>query len=733
MRLDWVIRFLRSTPRALSALAVLAFAAPLAAATLEVQVTDFTGAVLPGATVVLVEAGREAVTGPEGVARFDNVAAGRHHVSVRFPGLETKRSEVVVSDSSTPIKAAVALGNQVHFSESVTVSPGARDTFESYQPATVLGGPDLQERLASTLGATLGSEPGVNVRSFGAGNARPVIRGLDGDRVLVLENGVRTADLSFQSGDHAITVDPAGARQIEVVRGPATLLYGSNAIGGVVNVVSEDIPMRSVDASHGRLSLQGGTANREGGGSGAFWTGNGRWALRVEGSGRRTGDYETPEGDVPNSQSDMVTGGAAASRTFADGYAGLSYHYDRTKYGIPFVEDGGVQLNPRRHRFDFRAEKRNLGTFLDGIKVDAGYRNYTHDELESTGEVATSFHNKVGQLDILLNHRPLGRAKGTFGLQGLHRDYSAEGEEALAPPTTQGTLAAFFYEEVPFSHVSLQFGARVDHTQFRPEAAALPDRAGLRDRDFTTVSGSVGGLVYLREDVTLALSAARAVRNPNLEELYNFGPHPGNNAFEIGNPDLPIEVGYGVDLSLRWRRPRFVGEVTGFRNAIHDFIFPFQTGETEDDLPVVNFMSADSTLIGFEVHTDIGLAPRLWLELGGDGVRGELKDTDQPLPRMPPYRAWGGLRYEGKHAHLGGEVRWAAKQDRVYGIETPTDSYTLVNAHAGYTFTAGKSVHTLTVRLENAADELYRNHLSYIKDLAPEMGRTVRALYSMEF
>jgi iron complex outermembrane receptor protein len=654
---------------------------------------------------------------------------------VRLPGFLSGRSDITVTEG-TPVRVSISLSEALHFSESVTVTPTGRDTFESYQPATVLGGEDLQQRLGATLGATLASEPGVNVRSFGAGNQRPVIRGLDNDRVLILENGTRTGDLSSQSADHGVNLDPATAGSIEVVRGPATLLYGASAIGGVVNLVSEEIPTKAVNDVHGSMTVQGATADENGAIAGDVSVGNGRFAARFNGSAQRTSDYATPDENletVPNSFSRSKSGGGAFSFTGQDGFAGASYQYVTSRYGVPFVEEGETTLNPRRHRLDFRGERRNLDSFLEGVKVQGAFRNYQHDEIEASGAIATSFENQTWEGQLFLHHRPAGRLQGTFGVWALDRDYSSAGEEALAPPTIQKSLAGFVYEELSFHHASLQLGARLDHTSFDPDGAAV-DR-DVPQRDFTEFSGSVGVLWYLREehDLTLAVNLARAARNPSLEELYNLGPHAGNFAFEIGDPNLPTEVGYGVDLSLRYRGSRFVAEGTGFLNRIDNFIFPFQTGEIEDDLAVVNFISADSELKGFEAHVDTGLTPDLWLIFGGDTVRGELRDGGDSLPRIPPYRVWTGLRYEKPGFHLEGEVKNVGEQTRVYGAETPTDGYTVLNFHGSYQLTTGKTVHTFTVRLDNATDELYRNHLSYIKDLTPEIGRSLKAVYGLRF
>lgn len=701
------------------------------AATVEVKVSDTDGRPVAGASVSLFPSNRQGTSDKDGVVRFEGVLPGAYDVAARRSGLAPSRADVVVSDSLTT-SVSISLAAPVHLSESVTVSPNARDTFESYQPATVLGGADLQQRLGGTLGATLANEPGVNVRSFGSGNARPVVRGLDNDRVLILENGARTGDLSSQSADHGVTLDPATAAQIEVVRGPATLLYGSSAIGGVVNLVSDEIVGKPLEGVHGAVMAQGATADEHGGIAGNLSGGNGKVAYRVNGSTQRTDDYDTPDGKVPNSQSHSKSGGGSLALTGNDGYLGASYQYVDTRYGVPYVEEGGTTLHPRRQRVDVRGERRNMGGFISGVKFLGAFRDYRHDEIEASGEIATSFKNEVTEGNLYLNHRPLGRLTGTFGVRGEHRSYSASGEEALAPPTVQNSYSGFLYEELTFRHLSLQFGGRVDHTSFAPDGAAV-ERADLPKRDFTEFSGSVGVLGYLRDDLTLALNLARAARNPSLEELYNYGPHAGNFAFEIGDPTLATEVAYGADLSLRYRTPRLVGEATVFVNRIDDFVFPYQTGELEEDLPVVRFTSADSRLYGFEAHLDLGLTRALWLVLGGDAVRGELRSGGGALPRIPPYRLWAGLRLQHREFHLEGEIKNVGEQTRVYGAETPTGGYTLVNFHATYQHTTGHAVHTVTLRADNVGDELYRNHLSYIKDLTPEMGRSFRLVYGIQF
>ena len=377
----------RSNPLAVRWTAVFFFliATSASAATVEVKVSDPDGHPVAGASVKLIPSSRQLLTDADGLARFDNVAPGTYDVAVRHAEFAPARTDVTVAEGA-PVSVPVGLATQTHLSETVTVSPNARDTFESYQPASVLGGEDLQQRLGNTLGATLGNEPGVNVRSFGSGNARPVVRGLDNDRVLILENGARTGDLSSQSADHGVTLDPATATQIEVVRGPATLLYGSSAIGGVVNLVSDEIVTKPLQGVHGAFTVQGATADDNAGVAGNISGGNGRLAYRINGAGNRTGDYDTPDGTVPNTQSNSKSGGGSLAYTAQDGFLGASYQYVDTRYGVPFVEEGGTTLHPRRHRVDLRGEKRNLNGFISGIKFLGGFRDYKHDEIEASGD-----------------------------------------------------------------------------------------------------------------------------------------------------------------------------------------------------------------------------------------------------------------------------------------------------------------------------------------------------------
>ena len=708
---------------------------------------------MSGAAVVVEELRRETRTGADGTYRIEGLAPGDYHVSVRADGYSSRRTDVTVTATGATLDLEVDL--DLHFAEVLSVSPNPRPQFESFQPTSVLSNEDLARQLNDTIGATLQWQPGVTMRSLGPGPARPVIRGLDGDRVLVLQDGQRIGDLSSQSADHGVPVNPAAAQRIEVVRGPATLLYGANAIGGLVNIVTDQIPTEKVTTPTGSFMLNLGNNSRPAGGAGDVHVGNGRFALHFGGGGQRTDSYNTSEGEVLNSQQRSGFMNVGGAWTGDRQYAGVSYGYDDTKYGVPIFEDGQISLTPKRHAFSARAGGQGLDGILTSYRATLGVRRYTHSELEGD-EVGTQFKNNTVEGELMLSHKPAGRLAGSIGGWFLNREFSAEGAEALSPPVDQQTAAAFLYEELTWPHFSLQFGGRVDRTSFEPQGS-LPTRA------FTEFSGSVGALIRPRaanDNFVIAASLARAARNPALEELYFFGPHPGNLTFEIGNPDLKSERALGFDLSLRGRSSRVRAELTFFRNSISNFVFrsplteeEFEEREAEFDarfgveheegaegeeghggeFPFAEYSGADATLWGIEAHADVTLTSRLGAEFTYDLVRTQRTSDGEPLPRIPPQRLMGGLRITTGRIELGGNATAVARQDRVFGSETETAGYGLLRLYATFSIPSARAVQTITARLENATDRFYRSHLNYLKDLVPEIGRQFRLVYAIKF
>ena len=715
---------------AVSIIQVVSWAAP--AGSVEGFV-HFAGSVrtLPGVEVIIVETNQSAITGNDGGFKIDGVQPGTYTLEGRQAGFETVRQRVVVTDgAATKVHLDMAIA-PLTMNVVVSASPYAQETLRTYQPTGTLESTELEKNLSGTLGETLKNQPGVNVRSWGPGAARPVIRGFDGDRVLVIQDGNRAGDLSSQSGDHGVPIDPASLERIEVVRGPAALLYGSNAIGGVVNTVSSDVghtsPFRGV-TGHGRF--EGGSVSGEVAGNGHIDVCTGSWIVHAGGGGRQTSDYDTPEGEIFNSAT--RTGNVKAGLDFVKqrGYFGINFGYDDLLYGLPFAgvfegeEDAVIKVAMKRHNLQFKAGSKDMAGAFRNLRFSAGYTDYRHKELEGD-EVATTFDNNLLEYQVFLDQREAGRLSGTLGIWGLARKYETVGAEALAPQTDQNSFAVFAYEELSWERVRFQFGGRWDHTRYRPE--------GLAKRNFNGFSGSVGLLTELGPDTVFAANYALAYRAPSLEELYNNGPHIGNLAFEIGNPELERELGNGIDLSLRSRRERLRSEVSFFYTGIRNFIFGAPTGEIEDGLPVLEFEHGDARFIGAEVGLDVGVKEWFWINLGTDFVRAKLTDTGEHLPRIPPTRGRVGVEFLHKGFSFAPQLFMTSRQTRVFGPETLTAGYLTGEIKAAYTWSEGRLRHTFTAGLTNIGNILYRNHLSLIKDFAPEYGRNFKVTYTLDF
>ena len=684
------------------------------------------------ATVTLVELRRSVATAADGTFRFENVPPRHYHVRAESPRLGFTVGEADVAAGETRM-VEIVIDPLVHSEEIVvTASADSRRESEVYQPVNVLSDEELQARIQPTIGETLAQEPGVASTSFGAGSSRPIIRGLGADRIRVLEEGIGTGDVSNVSPDHAVSVDPAGAEQIEIVRGPATLLYGSNAVGGVVNVISERIPSQtSAQLIGGTVDLRYSSAAEEKSTGVAVNGGRNQFAWHADLSLRDTNDYEIPNGTLPNSALQSKSGTVGGSYITDRGFIGAAISNFATNYGIPGHSHEGeppVRIDMESQRVDLKGELTALG-FFDSARVRLGITDYEHVELEGD-EVGTRFTNDGFEGRIETRHRPLGRIRGTWGAQYTSTDFVAMGEEAYIPPNESAATAVFAFEELPGEKVDLQFGARYEHQHVNVAHDELPDR------EFSGVSGSIGAIWRPFAGYAVAVSLARAVRLPTATELYANGAHAATAQFEIGNPMLDEETSLGLDISLRRTVGRFRGELNLFNNAFDGYIYETPTGETEDDLPVYEFAQRDARFRGAEVATHTHLFSRgeahVELDLSADYVRASLAGGSN-LPRIPPVRAAIGIRTHGGPWQIMGEVRRTFEQDEVAPLETPTAGYTFVNAHLGYRLIVANTVHDILVRGTNLTNELARSHVSPLKEVAPLPGRDITLSYRLSF
>ena len=598
------------------------------------------GQALHNATVHLSPSGRSVQTNEDGVFMFAGVLPGTYTVIAHMHSLSDDKREIQVSAGRTATVDFALKLSPVR--ESITVTAEGREvsTSDALQTVTSVEGYELTTRgQASSLGDLLENETGIAKRSGGPGSSRPVVRGFDGDRVLVLQDGVRTGTLSSQSGDHGEPIDATSVDRVEVVRGPATLLYGSSAMGGVVNILTghhilHEHPHEGV---HVTLTGLGGSANAQGGGSGQLEVGHGHWLFYGAGGGQRTGDYKTPLGTVENSGGDMEHGSAGLGRFGEKISFNANYMQQRGFYGVPFdssqadeQSEGPVGLEWRRHNLRGNLAFKELGSFLEQFQLALNYSDWNHNEIELAGNiVGTRFFNKQFIYSGTFTQKKRGAWGGSFGFWGMERNFEAIGAEALAPPVDQNAFAVYGLQELTVDKFKLQFGARYERNAYSPE--------GLVSRTFNGVSASVGASVPLWTGGSFVTNYMHSYRAPALEELYNHGPHPGNGVFEVGDPMLRRELGDTVEVALRQQNRRFRGELQLFRYQMRDFVFFNPTGEFEDGLPVAEYKQAGSRFIGAEAKTEVNVYKPLWLALGFDAVDANLSaDGRTNLPRIPP-------------------------------------------------------------------------------------------------
>lgn len=699
---------------------------------------------LHDAEVQIPQLSRSTHTDAEGNYSFTDIPAGRYTLLVHLEGFSDSTKTITVSSG-----AALTLDFQLEIAalkEQVTVTASGEEqsVFDSFQTVTSVGSTRIAEKASSSIGEVLENESGVAKRSFGPGSSRPVLRGFDGDRVLVAQDGVRVGSVGSQSADHGEPVDPLAAERIEVVKGPATLLYGSNAIGGVVNIIGHhDNDFH--EGFRGFLTTVGGTADRQAAVSGGLEYGFKKWLFRGNIGAHRTGDFDTPIGRVPNSASRSNSGSFGAGYYGEKAFFGGKYSFDLRRYGVPFaalfeglpVVDEDIDLRLRSHSVRFNGGFRELtNPFLSGVTYSLDYTDYRHKEIEAVDgvdEVGTIFSNKIVSYRTLFEQQKKGRLSGRFGFEGFNRSYLVEGAEQLIDGEVKhNSFSAFALEDLDFGRVKFQFGGRVENNRYKA------DNPDLRDRGFTAFSGGAGINIGLWQGGAFVVNYTHANRAPALEELYNHGPHIGTVTFEIGNENLGRETANGVDFSLRHQSDRFNirGDIYYYR--LNNFVFLAPQDEDgdgqvdiEDGLPVARYEQEDAEYFGAEVNADVRFNNYIGAFANFDYVRARLADISTNIPRIPPARARVGLDLRYKNLSVRPEAVFAGRQTKIFPLETETAGYGLFNVGGSYTIGRQHYAHVFSVNGYNLTNKLYRNHVNFIKDLLPEVGRGVRFSYTL--
>lgn len=652
-------------------------------------------------------------------------------------------------------KAAVAaalalLGTHVFAEDTdavvVTASPfDGQSDLNMAQPASVLRGERLDRKQATTLGDTLDTELGVQSSHFGPGAGRPIIRGQDGARVRVLDGGMGTGDASALSPDHQVTAEPITARQIEILRGPATLLYGTGAIGGVVNVSTNRIPDSRQEGITGSAEARAASGTHERAGVFQLDGGKDAFAWHLDGYKRKTGDYRIPGAQTPNdpasargrvANSDTDSGGFSLGGSWVGerGYLGASLQKLNSNYGIPTPETAHIDM--RQHRIDVAGELRDPLTGFTRLRARVRNSDYQHSEIESTGEVATVFKNNGTEQRYELTHAPLAGWTGVLGFQVDQKTVSALGEEAVIPKTRNRGGDLFLVESCEWQDFKFELGGRGGRVKLEPDG-------GDPSSKFSLASFSAGTVWIFRPGYALAFNAASAQRAPTVEELYSDGAHAATATFDVGDPSLSKEKSRNIDLGLRKTTGAWRGKLGAFYNQVRNYIYGAYVDSNGDGVPdrvddtgaldptgeftLVNITQARARFVGLEGEASWRPDPAAGpgLRVFGDMVRGRLTGGGGDLPRMSPARL--GLEADYKHGPWSANalLLGVLRQNRVATLETTTGGYVRLEAGIEYTLRAAPEVRTnLFVRANNLLNQDMRVATSYIKDFAPLPGRS---------
>lgn len=627
-------------------------------------------------------------------------------------------------------------------------------------PTAQLSGDALTRRQADSLGESLNGLPGVSTTTYGPMVGRPIIRGMDGDRIRLLQNGVAAYDASSLSYDHAVPQDPLSIERVEIVRGPAALLYGGNAVGGVVNTIDNRIPREAIEGVTGALDARYGGANSVRAGAAQVEGGNGRFAFHVDAFDRETSklripgyarssqqraidgpDTPQPYGNVPNSDGRVHGGAVGASYTWADGFAGLSYSGYESNYGS--VAEDDVRLRMRQERLALASEIRNLSGPFTKLKFDFAYTDYRHKEVDN-GETATTFRNRGYEARIEARHRRIGPFEGAIGVQFGQNTFSALGDELLVPSTRTNSVALFGLEEwqvVPALKLSL--GGRFEHVKVDPDPAGVEKFAGAQPRDFNAGSVSAGALFSLTPVWSVAANVAYTERAPTFYELYSNGPHDATGQFLIGNPNASKEKAVSTDLSLRYASGPNRGSVGVFYNRFSNYLTEYNTGHVVDDdgepvapgtdgsLNEAIYRGVRAEFYGIELDGKWRAFARrghtVDLELTADYTHARNVDTGQPLPRIAPLRATLAADYGYGPFGARAQVTHAWSQHRVPDNDFSTDGYTSLGVMLTYKFRVGATHWLAYLRGDNLTNQEIRYSTSVVRGLAPEGGRSVMA------
>jgi iron complex outermembrane receptor protein len=728
------------------AIVVLIFINPLRAE--EAYSTNITGIVLdsetsdeiPGVVIEILETELYATTHDDGSFLIEKLSEGKHQLKFSHIAYHEKIVEIEVTASSDKSIIVNLIPKSIEVSPVIVTDHYSEvSKFDEISEYTnVLKGKKLQRDLGLTLAATLKNETGLAIRSMGPAPSRPVIRGLGQDRVYISEDGNKTVDLSSTSPDHAVTIEPFTLQRVEVIRGPKVLIKTPTTIGGVVNVIRDEIPKEIHQHFHIMAGGYAETVNKGYLGSLVGEIPFNPFEIRLEISGRKANNLNTPVGELENSYAENLNYSIGGSFVDNFGFAGASFRSYELNYGIPggFIgaHPDGVDIEMFRRQNNFETRIDINTDFIKNIEANYSYALYRHKEFEASGRIGSEFRilNHIGFVNM--NHNQLGFIdNGIVGVSGEFRDFEIGGY-VFTPATNSYNFSIYFFENLRKGKFSFEFGGRYNYDKVDPEIEKPDADIGpIVTRSFNTYSLSFSALYELTQRVYIGANISKSSRVPTIEELFSEGPHLAAYSYEVGNPYLEDESGLGTEIFIYHKFEETLFNLNFFYNNLNNYIIPRNTGEInyQTFLPIYATSGVGAIFYGVEAEFEWRFFNNFSFSATGSYTHGDFKENNSPLPQIPPLKSLIEINYSTESILLGVSSEIAATQNRVDEFEEPTADYIIYNSYLQYVFFTGDFIHNVALNFDNILNEEYYNHLSRIKSILPEAGRNFRLSYKV--
>lgn len=696
---------------------------------------------LENAIVKLVELNKFDATDKNGIFEFKSIPFGNYNIEISFLGYKTLFTSISIYDEINKGLIVHLFNLPIETSAVIVTGSHITSKFDDMNEfINVLKGKELQREIGLTLASTLKNETGLAIRSMGPAPARPVIRGLGSDRISITEDGIQTTDLSATSPDHAVSVEPFTIDRIEVIRGPKVLLKNSTTMGGVVNIIRDEIPKEIPNSFSGNAGFYGESVNSGYLGGFSALLPIEKFVLRGEATTRKADDLKTPIGILKNS--DIATDNFSAGLSFVDswGFTGLSIREFKSDYGVPggFVgaHPNGVDISMLKRQINGKINYQINSESFENIEFQLSRDYYKHTEYERADIIGAQFviYNYRGSLD-LSNKKISFLDYGTSGISFEARDFNIGGF-VFTPPTKSLKLSTYSFQTFEINKFSFETGVRISFDEFIPRAAnPSTDPNFVIERNFFSYSVSVSSLYSLSNNLSVGINLNKTSRVPTIEELYSEGPHLAAYSYEIGNPNLNSENGFGAELFSYIKNDDLFFMLTFFRNDFSYFITPRNTGEINSQtlLPIYQTEGVPAIFYGAESYFEFKFLEHFIFSNSLSYTYGNFKESNKPLPQIPPLKNVIQLKYTIGNFITGIGSEIAAAQKRVDTFEIPTSGYAVFNAFVQYSLETGSLIHNISLNGDNLLNKEYRNHLSRVKVIMPEAGINFRLSYRLYF